>query len=314
MKLKKLIIFIVLILLVGGITFIYLVGNFVFNSSLNLVSNEETKINREEQFKKMGIDYDSFYSKYRVEELSITSTLDGHIIPADYIYTDKNSNIVILVHGLGSNRVSTYPIAEVFLRNGYNVIAYDQRSSGENYAKYNTFGVLESRDLADYVRYASSINKEDDKLGIWGVSFGGATTGIYLGNEEANDLVDFVILDSPLSSMSYMIETGVEELGLSLPKEFMTFCGNIVTRIRLGFSYNDAEVKDKIKDTNVPVMVINSKVDKLTPYFMGKEIYDSVLNECKEIYTVEDSAHAAILGNHPREYEKKVIEFVKKYL
>ena len=311
MQLKKMIIFIVSILLIGGIVFIYLVGNFVFNSSVNLVSNEETKINRRSQLTQMGMNYDEFYSKYKVEEISIKSSFDGHLIPADYIYTNKNSNVVILVHGLGSNRLSTYPVSEVFLRNGYNVIAYDQRSSGENYAKYNTFGVLESRDLADYVSYAKERVGPNSKLGIWGVSFGGATTGIYLGNKETTDLVDFAILDSPLSSMRYMIETGVHELGLVLHPKFMTFCGNIVTKIRLGFSYDDAEVKKKIKDTLVPIMVINSKADKLTPYFMGKEIYDAVYKAEKEIYTVEDSGHAAILGGHPREYEKNVVEFIQ---
>ena len=63
MKLKKLIIYVVSIILVGGIVFIYLVGNFVFNSSLNLVSNSETKIDRVNQLKQMGIDYNEFNSK-----------------------------------------------------------------------------------------------------------------------------------------------------------------------------------------------------------------------------------------------------------
>ena len=55
MSLKKLVLFCFMIVFLGGITFIYLVGNFVFNSSVNLVSNEETMINRERQLEKMGI-------------------------------------------------------------------------------------------------------------------------------------------------------------------------------------------------------------------------------------------------------------------
>lgn len=310
MKLKKLIIYVVSIILVGGIVFIYLVGNFVFNSSLNLVSNSETKIDRVNQLKQMGIDYNEFNSKYNVEEIEINSSLDGHIIPADYITKDSNKNMVVLVHGLGSNRLSTYPVAQVFLRNGYNVIAYDQRSSGNNYAKYNTFGVLESKDLSDYVEYAKSKIDSDGKLGIWGVSFGGATVGVYLEDEKANDTIDFAVLDSPLGSMKYMIETGVNELGLSLPANFMTFCGNIVTKIRLGFWYDDAEVADKIKNTNVPVLVINSKADTLTPYFMGRGIYDAILEENKSILTVEDSEHASILGSYPNEYENSIKQII----
>ena len=45
--------------------------------------------------------------------------------------------------------------------------------------------------------------------------------------------------------------------------------------------------------------------------YTGFEIYDAIKNSNKEIYTVEDSGHAAILGSHPKEYEKNVIEFIK---
>ena len=50
-----------MIVFIGGISFIGLVGNFVFNSSVNLVSNEETAIKRKVQLDKMGINYDKFY-------------------------------------------------------------------------------------------------------------------------------------------------------------------------------------------------------------------------------------------------------------
>lgn len=43
------------------------------------------------------------------------------MIPADYIYAlgeegDKNNPTVILVHGLGGNRYTNYPLAEMFCR------------------------------------------------------------------------------------------------------------------------------------------------------------------------------------------------------
>ena len=61
-------------------------------------------------------------------------TFDEHIIPADYITIDgdKNTDTIVMVHGLGGSRWTNYPIAAMFLENGYNVISYDQRSSGEN--------------------------------------------------------------------------------------------------------------------------------------------------------------------------------------
>lgn len=67
----------------------------------------------------------------------------------------------------------------MFLENGYNVVSYDQRSSGENRAQYTTFGYLESDDLADCVEYLKDNINDNNKIGIWGTSYGGATVGIY---------------------------------------------------------------------------------------------------------------------------------------
>lgn len=300
--LKIIFIIVVTIILVGSLGICTFSGVMVFKESMQLVNNETTKIE----------DSAVYLEKYKIETLKLESSLDGHEIPADYITIngDKNKDTVILVHGLGGNRVSVYPMAELFLKNGYNVITYDQRSSGENFAKYTTFGYLESYDLGDYVTYANSIIGKDNKIGIWGLSFGGATTGIYLGSEEANKDVDFAILDSPLSNVSYMISTELEKMNMSIPTSFMMKMGNIATKMKLGFSYEDTNVCNYVKKTKVPVLVINSKVDELTPYSMGKEIYDATTSSKKKIFTVEDSKHANIFFDYKSKYEKTINDFI----
>lgn len=47
--------------------------------------------------------------------------------------------------------------AKVFLDLGFDVLIPDQRNSGDNISKYNTFGVLESFDILDCLNYAKSI-------------------------------------------------------------------------------------------------------------------------------------------------------------
>ena len=109
-------------------------------------------------WERYGIDKENFHNTYKVEEIAITSSYENHAIPADYIYaaqsnSSKNYPTVILVHGMGDNRYSNYPIAEFFLEKGYNIVTYDQRSTNENTAQYTTFGYREKYDLIDYVNY-----------------------------------------------------------------------------------------------------------------------------------------------------------------
>lgn len=297
-------------MLFAGMT--YFIGVQVFNGSTQLITNENTVDIPDNFFQEFNMDYEEFRNKYRIERIELTSSFDGHIIPGDYIYagqTDKNNKTVILVHGLGGNRYTTYPYAEMFLERGYNVLAYDQRSTNENTAKYTTFGYWEKYDLIDCIDYISE-NAYGQIIGVWGQSYGGATVGLAMGHEDTDDKVDFVILDCPISSMEWMINEEMKGMNTGIPVSFMSWCGNIVNRLKLGFSYKDADVAAAMRNVETPVLIINSKADNVTPYFMGKEIYDGIRGNNKQIWTVEDSEHAMMWVDHKTEYRNKVNELL----
>lgn len=313
---KKKVIIILLMVMVAAVMLFagmtYFIGVQVFNGSTQLITNENTVDIPDNFFQEFNMDYEEFRNKYRIERIELTSSFDGHIIPGDYIYagqTDKNNKTVILVHGLGGNRYTTYPYAEMFLERGYNVLAYDQRSTNENTAKYTTFGYWEKYDLIDCIDYISE-NAYGQIIGVWGQSYGGATVGLAMGHEDTDDKVDFVILDCPISSMEWMINEEMKGMNTGIPVSFMSWCGNIVNRLKLGFSYKDADVAAAMRNVETPVLIINSKADNVTPYFMGKEIYDGIRGNNKQIWTVEDSEHAMMWVDHKTEYRNKVNELL----
>lgn len=288
----------------------YYIGTQIFEGSTQLVTCEDTSQVKDSFWEKYGIDYQTFCNTYQIEKLEITSTFDGHVIPADYIYAvgnenNKNNPTVIMVHGLGGNRYSNYPIAEMFLEKGYNVLTYDQRSSNENTAQYTTFGYWEKYDLTDYITYISDL-APDRVIGVWGASFGGATAGLAMENKAVEEKIDFLILDCPVSSMKWMIEEELRNMDIGLPISYMLFCGNALNKERLGFWYEDANVCQAISIVEIPVLVINSKVDSVTPQFMGQDIYDAIPNPKKMIWTVEDSEHTDMWMDHNHEYREQV--------
>lgn len=290
------------------------IGQQVFLSSTQLVTNEETKGISESFAEKYRMNYEGFIDTYKVEELEIQSSFDDHMIPADYIYTiesehNKDFPTVILVHGMGDNRYSTYPWAQFFLENGYNVITYDQRSSNANTAEHTTFGYWEKYDLIDWVNYFEE-QAPGQKLGVWGASYGGATAGLALGYQDIQEKIDFLILDSPVSSMKWMVEEEMRNMDISLPVSYMTWWGNRINKLKLGFTYQDADVATAMKEVKTSVLIINSKQDSLTPYFMGKDIYDAIKGNNKEIWTVDDSEHLEIWIDYNQEYRDKLKSFL----
>lgn len=303
-----------MVLFIGASSFI---GLQVFSGSTQLVTSEETKEVSAAFWEKYDIDYESFSNMYNVEELEITSSFDEHTIPADYIYaiesqSSKDNQTVILVHGLGGNRYSNYPFAEYFLKKGYNVITYDQRSTNENTARYTTFGYWEKYDLIDWVNYVEQ-EAPGQKIGVWGASFGGATAGLALGYENMDSKIDFMILDCPVSSMKWMVEEEMRNMKIGLPVSYMTWCGNVLNKLKLGFTYQDADVANAMKEVITPVLIINSKSDSTTPYFMGKDIYDSIPENNREIWTVDDSKHCDMWLDYNKEYQDKIDSFITKY-
>lgn len=313
-RMKVLLTVVALVLVVLFIGLSSFIGLQVFAGSTQLVTNDQTRGGADEFWREYGADYESFHNMYRVEEIAIPSSYEEHTIPADYIHAveahnSKNHQTVILVHGLGGNRYSNYPLAEFFLTKGYNVITYDQRSTNENTAKYTTFGYKEKYDLIDWVDYIEQ-QAPEQTIGIWGASFGGATGGLAVAYEDIDERVDFLILDCPVSSMEWMVEQEMKSMDVGLPVSYMTWCGNIVNKLKLGFTYQDADVAAAMKDVKTPVLVINSKKDSVTPYFMGKDIYDAIPENNREIWTVEDSQHCEIWADHNPEYRQKIEGFL----
>lgn len=293
----------------------YFVGLQVFNGSTQLVTNDGTSGVSETFWTKYGIDYKEFCDKYKIDSIEIVSSFEGHIIPADYIYAkqseeSKDNKTVVMVHGLGGNRYTNYPVAEMFLDKGYNVLTYDQRSSNENMAQYTAFGYLEKYDLIDCINYLKE-KAPDQIIGVWGTSFGGATAGLALGYEDVDLMVDFAILDCPVSNMEWMINEEMKNMNIGIPVSYLTWCGNIINKLKLGFSYKDADVGSALSKVGTPVLIINSKADTLTPYFMGKDIYESIQGSNKMIWTVEDSEHTEMWLDYNQEYRDKVTEFLK---
>lgn len=316
---RKIIITVSLVIVAGFIATTFFIGLAVFDGSSKMTNPAGTSHASIESWLEANWDFnvDEFRSNYTIENIKIESSSGDHVIPADFILADddKNNDTVILVHGLGGNRVAVYPQARIFLENGYNVLAYDQRSSGENMAEYNTFGYLESNDLKDYVDYIRETIDNDHSLGVWGNSFGGLTAGIYAGSDHANQNTDFVILDSAISNKKDMIAEQLDQqFGIPALRDYMLFIGDLFTRFRLGYSYDDANIINYIENTELPVLLIHSKSDQVAPYDMAENIYKSIPHDNKEFFTIEDSSHESIYWDNLIEYETRVINFINEQI
>lgn len=265
-----------------------------------------------ENSKHFLIGYSDLVKKYKVENLSIPSTYDSHKVPAFLAKKDGNNNIAILVHGMGGTKETTYSVAQMFLDLGYDTLAIDQRNSGENMADENTFGYKESFDVLDAINYASELSQYDKKL-LWGESYGGLTSVIAAGRDDSK--IDYLILDCPVSDGGFFTKEIYKEVSSEqgIPIAYMEFSEKIMSKIKLGFTVGDTDASEWIKNADVPVLIFNSKVDTVTPEYMGERLYNAISHNKKEIFTSETSPHVEIRVLEKDEYIKEIKNFLDLY-
>lgn len=134
-----------------------------------------------------GVGFEPIEFPSRTDQLK----LKGWYMPAKMASTKA----VVIAHGYKGNRLedgANAPATAQFLtEQGYNVLMFDFRASGESEGRTVTVGAMEKRDLAGAVDYVRS--RGNAKVAILGYSMGGATA---LQTTAEVPEVDAVIADS----------------------------------------------------------------------------------------------------------------------
>lgn len=302
----------IILVFIGVIGISIFTGKAVFDGYSNVVKREET-IKNSQEFKK---DYEDLAKDYDLEKFEIEDKDLDHKIPAILVKKEGNKDIAVLVHGMGGTKETVSPIMKIFLDLGYDVIAYDQRNSGENMADYNTSGLLESEDTRAVIDYISPFYKDRNKNGkliLWGESYGGLTSVIAAGKDDTN--IDYLILESPVSNGFDMIEGVMKDISnkQGIPLEFMIKTGDLYSKAKLGISFSEMDGNEYMKNIEIPVLITHSKTDTLTPQYMAENLYAAKADYKKELITVDGYKHASY-PYKDREGYKKILEvFLEKY-
>lgn len=287
------------------------IGSETFNGLTNTVPREETLENAKAYMSK----YNDFVKDKEVREIKIKSSKYDYEIPAIFIKNPKGSDLALMVHGMGGTKYSMYQQGEVLYDLGYSLLIYDQRNSGDNRCEYSSFGVLESYDCLDALTYAKKSINENNKVLVYGQSYGGATALIAASRDDSK--IDYLVLDCPVADSNEFVDEVFKNIERKegLPAWIMRFTGNIFLKLKLGFSLDDIDASKWAKDANIksPTLIINSDSDTVTPYHMGEEIYEAIGNNKKELYTAKGYGHLKFSETNPEEFKKVLKDFLDKY-
>ena len=179
-------------------------------------------------------------------------------------------------------------IAELHSRLGAAIFIFDYRGYGRSEGTPSEEGTY--RDAEAALAYLGSRQDVDARnLVLFGRSLG-STVAVELATRHD---VYAVVLESPFTSISAMA------------KRAYPFLPGIGVLARTKY-----DTLDKIKDVQVPVLVLHGDRDGVAPFDMGREIFE-VANRPKRFYTIMGAGHndTYLVGGAP--YYEALAHFVK---
>ncbi len=251
-----------------------------------------------------------FNDKNNRSDWQLTST-DGLKLSAYYLPAKKDQHkTVIIAHGYMGQASDMPQYAKIYHDLGYNVLMPDARGHGKSEGDYIGFGWHERK---DYLQWIDRVVKKDpqSEIVLHGVSMGGATVMMTSG-EKLPDNVKAFVEDCGYSSVKGELNYQLKQM-FNLPSFPLIPVTSLVTKIRAGYFFGEADAIKQLNKNKRPMLFIHGDQDDFVPYSMLAEVYAATKGP-KEQYVVHGAKHAEALSSDPSMYQKKVTEFIQKYV
>lgn len=243
------------------------------------------------------------------EFVTVTSH-DGLTLSGRYYHAADGAPLDIGFHGYHSSPLVDFSGgSELSFQMGHNLLLVDQRAHGNSEGRTIAFGIQERQDLLKWVDYAIERFGPDVKILLYGVSMGGAT--VLMASElplPAN--VKAIIADCPYASpMEIILHVGKK---MPLPSWLIRPFAILGAKIYGGFDLMEADAREAVKHTRVPILIIHGEADGFVP----QEMSDIVASNPTMItrYTIAGADHGISYLVDGPQYQKIVKEFLNPVL
>lgn len=298
----------IIVLIIVLIVAAYALVSYFFSQVVTRKIDTEEQMYRE--LAERGVFDRKYFEQLNKEEVYIKSK-DGLKLRGMYIKCDEPSNkTMVIVHGITVGLLWSVRYIDMFLKNGWNVLIYDQRRHAKSEGKYSTYGYYEKDDLDLWINWLINKKGENEIIGLHGESMGAATVIEYAG---INKYARFIIADCAFSDLNELLTRKVKDEyhGLLYP---VVWLSSLRSKRKAKFYFKWVSPIEVVKSTDIPIMFIHGNKDTFVPWDMSVKMYNAKTKGIKKLYLAEGAAHARSIEVDKEKYEKEVMEFVDEVL
>jgi len=245
--------------------------------------------------------------KYKENKREVGITNDGFKLVGEFFDFGFNRAVLILA-GRTECCMYSYFYAEPYRAAGYNVLVIDTRSHGLSEGKYNTAGILESRDIIAWVKFLHDELKQESVV-THAICVGGSGAIIAATSEQRPSYWTKLVFDGLFISFEDSFATHMKDEGHGKSPIFYMIW--FWFKIKTGCSVNDAVPYKYADKINMPVLFLHGKEDKFSLPNKSQKLFDKCTYEQKQVKWFEHGAHSRLRLINEKEYDETVINFVK---
>jgi len=304
------------LIVAGIIVFLWLSVSFYFfrvatygYNTRGCTENLEEKISSGEVNRKR-------YKKLRKTVIKVRS-IHGYILDGLILINSRPSKLtVIICHGIGRNKWSMLPVAELYLDLGYNVMIYDHRAHGESGGNYPSYGYYEKDDLETMVQLVAE-RLPRQLIAVHGESMGAATALQHAAiNNNRTDIerkaVDYYISDCSYADLRSQFRYLLKR-DYGLPDLLLVDGASLFNYLLHGFWFHEVSLVSMMQKITVPVLFIHGQADD---YIIAENAIELVRHkrEPRMLYLCPEAKHAESYIKCKEEYKGEILEFMKYWL
>ena len=219
----------------------------------------------------------------------------------------RNGDAVILLHGLGDNRVGMTGYAQLLAAHGFVVLMPDARAHGVSGGLIATYGLLERNDIHQWFVFLQAKEHPRCVFGF-GESMGASQL---LQSLETGTPFCAVAAESPFATFR---EIAYDRMGQ--PFHLGPWVGRILlrplvevaflrARWKYGLNLERISPEDSVAATTIPVLLIHGEIDNNIPVRHSRLIYARDPNA--QLWEVPGADHCGAISTAPQEFERRLL-------
>jgi pimeloyl-ACP methyl ester carboxylesterase len=192
---------------------------------------------------------------------------------------------VFVLHGIRADKDSTRGWGALLVKAGFRAVLVDLRGHGRSTGDFLTFGVIESRDLAQLLDALEARGLTVGDVGVLGFSYGGGVAIEWAGIDPR---VKAVVAVASFASLRDVVPDYVPMLSRSFVNGAVDLAGR-----RGGFDPDDASPVRAMGRTAAPILLIHGLDDHHVPWSHSQHLFDA-RREHTQLLLIPGANHASI--------------------